>query len=142
MENDKLNQIKKFLPKSVLKTQPKSYKDALLLKADTDASGHYIASKDMNKAGIVNLKESTQPKLVQLPNEEVIKSSHESNLNIPNISSDASKATVFLGITSSSLLSIGKLCDDECTVIFTKKEMKVVKDDNVILEGKRNHVDG
>ena len=40
------------------------------------------------------------------------------------------------------LLSMGQLCDDDCTVILQPETLQVIKDDAVILTGTRNHTDG
>ena len=122
--------------------RPMSYKEAVLLKADTGASAHYLAAKDMHKAGISNLKRTITPKLVQLPTLDIMKSTHDSTLNIPRVSVPAKSATIYPKITGSSLLSIGQLCDDNCTAVFTKTDMKVIKEKNVILKGTRNKDDG
>lgn len=122
--------------------RPMSYKEAVLLKADTGASAHYLAAKDMHKAGISNLKPTITPKLVQLPTLDIMKSTHDSTLNIPRVSVPAKSATIYPKITGSSLLSIGQLCDDNCTAVFTKTDMKVIKEKIVILEGTRNKNDG
>ena len=45
-------------------------------------------------------------------------------------------------LTNSSLLSVGQLCDNDCVAIFTKREMFIRKDGRVILQGKRNFIDG
>ena len=122
--------------------QPHTYKEALLMKADTGASGHYVASKDKHKIGIKNLRRTTTPKVVLLPNQETIQSTHDSELVIPIVSHQSKSATIFPNLTNASLLSIGKLCDDDCTAIFTKEDMKVMKEKEIVLEGKRNKEDG
>ena len=119
-----------------------SYKDAVLFKADTGASAHYLAAKDMTKLGVSNVKPTLSPKLVQLPTQQIVASTHDSTLNIPKVSSAAKSATIFPKITGPSLLSIGQLCDDNCTAVFTKTNMKVLKNDSIIIEGKRNLNDG
>ena len=141
-DKNKINKTTQVLPNLGLKTHPKSYKEALLMKADTGASGHYIGAKDTHKFGIKNLLKTRSPKLVQLLNEELIESTHELNLAIPKVSPSSTQATVFPKITNSSLLSIGKLCDDNCIAIFSKNDMKIVKDKDLILTGKRNLSDG
>ena len=75
--------------------QPHTYKEALLMKADTGASGHYVASKDQHKIGIKNLRKTTTPKVVLLPNQETIQSTHDSELDIPNINHQSKIATIF-----------------------------------------------
>ena len=37
---------------------------------------------------------------------------------------------------------MGKLCDDDCTAIFTKEKMEVIKNKKLVLEGLRNKYDG
>ena len=140
LKNSKLNIISTSNHSPV--ARPLSYKEAVLLKADTGASAHYLAQKDMTKVGITNLKKTTMPKLVQLPTKDIMKSSHDATLNIAQVSHAAKTATVYPKITGASLLSIGQLCDDNCTAIFTKADMKVIKNNSVILEGKRNREDG
>ena len=34
------------------------------------------------------------------------------------------------------------MCDDDCTAIFTKKFLHILKDDRIILQGYRNLLDG
>ena len=97
--------------------RPMTYKDAVTLKADTGASGHYLANKDKESLGITKLRTTKNPKLVQLPTNAIMSSTHDAELNIPQVSPDAKQPTVFPAITSSSLLSIGQLCDDNCTAI-------------------------
>ena len=65
------------------------------------------------------------PKKVYLPNDEIFKSTHDAILPIPTVSTQAKEATIFPALTNSSLLSIGQLCNDDCTAIFTKTDMKV-----------------
>ena len=88
------------------------------------------------------MRNTTSTKSVILPNNETIHSTHDAKLNIPNVNKAAKAATVYPNLTSSSLISIGQLCDDNCTAIFTKENMRVVKDDNIVLEGERNLNDG
>ena len=59
-----------------------------------------------------------------------------------SLSASAKQAQVFNKITNSSLISIGQLCDDDCTATFTKTDMKVSKNGTPILNGPRNHYDG
>ena len=101
----------------------------IILKADTGASAHYVTTDDSKN--LLNVKIAKTPKQVQLPNEEIIESSHDVSLPIHGVHPIAKEATIFPALTSSSLLSIGQLCNDDCTVIFTKKDMKVIKNKNL-----------
>ena len=112
----------------------------MILKADTGASAHYIKNDD--KSFLLNVQPSLHPKQVQLPDETIIESTHDATLPINGISNFAKEATIFPDLTSASLLSIGQLCNDDCTAIFTKQNMKVIKNEKVILHGTRNLSDG
>ena len=79
MKHSKLNIISTSNHSPV--ARPLSYKEAVLFKADTGASAHYLAQKDMTKVGITNLKQTTMPKLVQLPTKDIMKYSHDATLN-------------------------------------------------------------
>ena len=60
----------------------------------------------------------------------------------PALTSHAQKAHIFPGIKSSSLISIGKLCDDGCTTVLNNKEIGIYKNNTIILRCKRNFTDG
>ena len=124
-----------------------SYKNALLantaiiLKADTGASGNYIRLKD---AIILKNKKLTKtgPK-VRLPNNSVITSTTEGYLPFNNLPKNATQAHIFPDIKSASLLSIGQLCDSNCTAIFTKTDLTVLNEaHDPVLNGIRNSNDG
>ena len=53
------------------------------MKADTGASGHFISNQDIHKKGLVNIKKTTSPKTVLLPNSETISSTYDAQLNLP-----------------------------------------------------------
>ena len=44
-------------------------------------------------------------------------------------------------LKSSSLISLGQLCDDKCTVVLTDKKLAVIKNKEIILRGTRNRID-
>ena len=89
------------------------------------------------------LKATTTGPIVTLPNHDTIQAQAEGYLDIhPSLTSQATKAHVFDGLTNASLLSVGQLCDDNCTAIFNKHSMRVVKNGTTLLQGARNSVDG
>ena len=112
----------------------------MILKADTGASGHYVTNED--KKCCDDVTPAIIPKNVLLPTSEVISSTHDAYLPIYSVSRNATSATIFPDLTNSSLLSIGKLCDDNCVATFTKNKLQVVKNNRIILEGTRNFSDG
>ena len=54
----------------------------------------------------------------------------------------AQSTQIIPAITNSSLLSIGQLCDDNCTAVFNKRDLKNYKDNDIIVKGQRNLHDG
>ena len=112
----------------------------MTLKEDTGDLGHYITTHDMTHCDDVKLTAS--PKSVILPTNEVISSTHDGFLPIYSVSKHATSSTIFPDLTNASLLSIGKLCDDNCAAVFTKNKLQVIKNNKLILEGTRNFSDG
>ena len=45
-------------------------------------------------------------------------------------------------LKSSSLISMGQLCDDDCLVVLSKKKLAAIKDNKIVLKGTRNKKDG
>jgi hypothetical protein len=45
-------------------------------------------------------------------------------------------------LKSSSLISLGQLCDDDCHIILNKENLTAIKNDKIILKGVRNPTDG
>ena len=51
-------------------------------------------------------------------------------------------ATIVPGLNSSSLLSMGQLCDNGCNVLLNKHNIYAINDKEVSIEGERNHRNG
>ena len=111
-----------------------------ILKADSGASGTYLKLED--KIACTNVIPTKNPTTVLLPTQETMCSTHDAELPIWELSKSARSAKIFPDLTSASLLSIWQLCDDNCTAIFSKEKLQVIKNDRVILQGIRNDSDG
>ena len=110
------------------------------LKADSGASKHFVTSRD--KPILSHVSKSTSTAVV-LPNRTALASNTVGTLNLhPNISAKASQAHILPGLTNSSLLSIGQLCDDGCIAIFHKLHLNIYKNAQLVLYGMRNFKDG
>jgi hypothetical protein len=134
-------------PTIIVPPKTKSYRDALvqpqttMLKADTGATAHYI--KQADALVLQNLSPTTTGPTVRLPNNTVMRPQLQGHLPITGIPKGSTKAHVFKDLQSASLLSVGQLCDSDCTAIFTKKDLNIFNRDNkVIIQGKRNNQDG
>jgi hypothetical protein len=65
-------------------------------------------------------------------------STHQVDLNLPNLPPNASMAHLFPSFGDTSLLSIGQLCDAGCTATFTANMVTIHLDTSVILTGHRS----
>ena len=72
-----------------------------------------------------------------------MKATHQVQATLsPKLSAKAQEGHVLDGLTTGSLVSIGKLCDDDCIALFTKYNVRIVKNGEVIIEGRRNPNNG
>jgi len=62
--------------------------------------------------------------------------------SLQGLSNEGSEAFGFKGITNSSLISVAKLCDDDCIVTFDKFKCQVYKNSVLLLDALRNPIDG
>ena len=80
--------------------------------------------------------------IVTLPGGDHMKATHETSLEIPQLSSIGNTAYLFPKLKSANLLSIGQFCDDGCLVLFHKDIAIVAKHNKIILHGVRNKNNG
>ena len=59
---------------------------------------------------------------------------HHAQISLKHLSSQAKHAEIFPNLNS-SLISIGKLCENECIVTFDKHKAIVIKNKDIIIEG-------
>ena len=112
----------------------------ILAKADTGASNHYWRQKDKDFLKNVKMKQGPP---VQLPNSEIIHTTATGVVPLSHELSKKARNTMILPkLTSSSLISLGQLCDDNCDILLNKNEMCAIKNNKIILKGYRNHKDG
>ena len=113
--------------------------DIVIAKGDSGATKHYWRPKDKD---VLNDLKSFQGANVTLPNNVSIQSTEKGNIPFSEKLSEAAKdASVLPGLESSSLVSLGQLCDDDCEILLNKKSLFVIKENELILEGYRNQND-
>jgi hypothetical protein len=104
--------------------------------ADTGASGHYIRPQHDPHTSNSTTQDSIT---VGLPNGATLQSSNTNcALNIPQLPHEARKAHLIPGLTHSSLVSIGTLCDAGCKATFDRNTVAVTKDNAIVLTGPRD----
>ena len=108
---------------------------------DSGASQHFIKSSQTDL--LKNVKIVNNGPNIQLPNEETLQVSHEGQIKLFNsLPSTAQKAYILPNLTNVSLVSVGQLCDNHCTVEFNKYFCDIKHKNNLILKGTRNFMDG
>ena len=55
----------------------------------------------------------------------------------PHLSTNAQAAFVLDTLKTGTLISLAQLCDDDCIALFTKYNVKIIKNDHVIITGRR-----
>ena len=89
------------------------------LKADIDTNRNYIRVQDT--IILNNLEPTTTGPRVRLPEKSIIQPTLYGHLTLPMLPSSATQVHVYPNLESVSLLSIGKLCDSDCSTLFHKK---------------------
>jgi hypothetical protein len=78
-----------------------------------------------------------------LPNGSILTSTNEAcQLDIQQLPDAARNAHVIHGLTHSSLLSIGKLCDAGCVAKFDANHVNIIHNDTILLTGNRDRRNG
>ena len=134
--SNKLN----LLPSSSEMPSSTSPNPCIIAKGDSGATSNFICQEDQKC--LQNVRPHQGPSVI-LPDQDTITPTHTGTLALSNqLSSAAKMATVLPGLKTSSLISMGQLCDDDCNILLTKKHLFAVKNNHVVLTGRRNHHDG
>lgn len=97
---------------------------APILKADSGATQHYIRAQDAHI--LINIRTVNGPS-VYLPDMEQMTPNQQCCLPIKALTSTATQAHVLLALKSASRLSLGQLCDDNCSILLNKYSLHVLK---------------
>ena len=108
-------------------------------KGDSAASDNYWRIEDSHCLSNIRTSASVP---IMLPDGDFITGNTKGDVPLhPAISNKARQAKILPNLKSSSLISLGRLCDDDCKVELTKTDLIVTKNNKVVLQGVRNHVD-
>jgi hypothetical protein len=78
------------------------------------------------------------PLNVNMPNGTTIQSSHTCNLLLRGLLPQARQAHNLPGLVYNSLISVGQLCDNGCSVNFTHDQVTVTKNKECVMRGSRD----
>ena len=106
-----------------------------LAVADTSMTGHYL-TLDLP---CDNKQQAVHPLPIQMPNGEIITSSHTSLLSHQDLPIKSCKAHLFPGLDK-ALLSIGTLCNRGCEATYNYKSVLILNKGigKVIMKGTRH----
>ena len=135
---DKVNLVNNSIsPKLFVNSPPRTN---VIAKGDSGASHHYWRKADVKCLNNVQPNKSIK---VTLPNSQSISSTIQGTLPLSNeLTSKAKIAVVLPNLTSSSLISLGQLCDDGCNINLDKDRMNIYKNNKLMIQGSRNKADG
>jgi hypothetical protein len=114
----------------------------IFAKADSGASSHYFKPSD--RTVLSSLRSTPFGPTVMLPDSTNIQATHAGQLPLHSSLSKTATTTAHIldGMTNSSLISIGQLCDDDCVAVLDKRNLQVFKRNACVLSGTRNKIDG
>jgi hypothetical protein len=75
---------------------------------------------------------------VNMPNGTKIQSSHICNLLLTYLPPQARQAHILPGLVHNSLISVGQLCDNDCSLTFTQDQVTVSKNGKHLMYGARD----
>ena len=102
---------------------------------DSAATHHYLESKALPHCK--NIRAAQGPK-VTVANGGTISPVSQASLPIAtSLSQAAQHAFVFDDLKTGSFISVGQLCDDDCIDIFSHYDVKILKNNKIIIVGKR-----
>ena len=80
---------------------------------------------------------------LQLPNNSTISATQTGHIQLSNsIVIQSTKAHLFEGLHSASLISLVQLCDDVCIAILDNSGINILKDPKLVLIGRQNKLYG
>ena len=78
--------------------------------------------------------------VISLPNGQTLKAVESAILPIPQLPTRARQAHVVPGLKPGALVSLGTICDAECTANFTKDKVTIQYEGKVVLTGRRDPI--
>ena len=116
--------------------QPPPPKQSSYAILDSGATGNFVATQDLSKLTLLPNNTSHSP--IISASGDITKPSARGQLQLSDkLSPTAQQALVLDDLRTGTLISLFQLCDDDCIAIFTRYNVEVIKNDCVIITGKR-----
>jgi hypothetical protein len=100
--------------------------------ANTGSTAHFFQDFP-----VTNRHVTTSPLAIRNPNGSIMCSTHEADVDIPNLAKAARTVHIVPDLASHSPLSIGQLCDAGCVVEFAAANVTLQHNNSVVLHGHR-----
>jgi len=100
----------------------------------TSCTGHFLSTT----APIKNKTSTTEGIQVRLPNQDTMTATHTAELDLLDLPLAMQTAHIFPALGTTSLLSVGQLCDANCMATFTDKTVTITHNSKTILSGQFN----
>jgi hypothetical protein len=78
------------------------------------------------------------PHTLNMPNGTTIQLSHTCNLLLTDLPQQTRQAHILPGIDHNSLISVGQLCDNECSITFTHDQVSVSRKGKNVMYGSQD----
>ncbi len=91
----------------------------IIAKGDSGASNHYF--RNIDSAVLTNQQAPFNPPKVYIPDGSALLPTVVGNLPLKPLSPSATQTYILNNLESSSLISLGQLCNDGCIIILDKK---------------------
>jgi hypothetical protein len=128
-----INENLSSTPVLVPPTSPRYNRYAIL---DSGATGTFVTSNDAKY--LQNPTTVDDGPMIHSASGTSMPATQQGNLNLSKkLSASAQTAYVLDDLKTGTLISLAQLCDDDCIAIFSKYEVQIVKQDQVIIKGKR-----
>jgi hypothetical protein len=82
------------------------------------------------------------PLNVNMPNSTTRQSSHTCNLLLTDLPPQALQAHILPGLVHNSLISMGQLCNNDCSITFTEDQVMVSRNGKNVMHGSRDPKSG
>jgi hypothetical protein len=100
---------------------------------DSGATSNFFTTN----AAVINIKPTSEPLHVRIPNGACLHSSHTCELDIPQLPEEARKGHIIPGMQGYSLVSLVQLCKAGCQVQINRNGLYIWYRGFVILEGQK-----
>ena len=88
---------------------------------DSGTTDHFISAK----ASVKDVRPTINKIKVTIPDGAILKSTHQCTIDWPSLPHQATTGYVIPALSDQSLLSVVKLCDNGCEVLFTRTKCTV-----------------